>query len=358
MKLCFIADGRSIHTQRWIEYFAGRHEVHLITYDPMGRELDGVTEHVVGAPDQNLYLSFWPRHLRVAKIIRRIRPDLVHAHFIAKYGFHLPFLAVHPTVVSAWGDDVLILPRQSRAISFFTRLVLDRTDLVYAVSHNIERHLEDDFGVPAEKVRYMPFGIDTEMFSPDPAPPEKAREIRVLCNRGFHPVYDMRTLVEGFCRAYRRDGRLRLVLKGDGPEKDAIRELVRSLGMEDVVSFRERSSYADVPRDYRQADIFVSTARSDGTPVSLLEAMSSGLACIATDVGGVPEWITDGENGVLVPPGEPELLAERLVRLAGNRGLLDAYGSRARRRVVEHGDWRKLMPRAENDYQELVERWR
>lgn len=358
MKLCFIADGRSIHTQRWVEYFAGRHEVHLITYDPMGRDLNGVTEHVVGSPGQNLYLSFWPRHLRVAKIVRQVKPDLVHAHFVAKYGFHLPFLNIHPTVVSAWGDDVLILPRQSRIIAAFTRYVLKRTDLIYAVSRNIKNHIISDFGIAEDKIRYMPFGIDTRMFSPVPSRPEDAPEIHILCNRGFVPVYDMRTLVKGFFQAYLKDERLRLILKGDGPERDEIGDLVRSLGIENVVLFKDRSPYADVPRDYRQADIFVSTALSDGTPVSVLEAMASGLPCIATNVGGVPEWIADGENGMLIPPGEPNLLADRLLRLAADRNLRVVYGAQARRCVVENGDWCKLMPRAEKDYEDLVTRWR
>jgi L-malate glycosyltransferase len=358
VKLCFIADGRSIHTQRWVDYFADRHEVHLITYDPMERTIEGVTEYVVRSPLRNLYLSFWPRHLQVAKIVKQIKPDLVHAHFIAKYGFHLPFLNIRPTIVSAWGDDVLILPQRSRIIATFTRYVLERADLIYAVSRNIKSHIISDFGIAEEKIRYMPFGIDTQLFSPRPPRLEDAPEIRILCNRGFYPVYDMGTLVEGFYRALLSDKRLRLILKGDGPEKDAIDELVRSLGVGDVVSFRERSPYTDVPGDYKQADIFVSTALSDGTPVSLLEAMASGLPCIATNVGGVPEWITDGVNGVLIPPGDPQILADQILRIAADRDLRASYGSRARQRVLENGDWCTLMPRAEKDYEELVARWR
>ena len=101
MRLCFIADGRSIHTQRWLEYFAGRHEVHLITYDPMDRAIPGVSEHVIGSIFGNLYLDFWPRHIRIHRLIREIDPDLIHAHFIAKYGFHLPRWRGVPTLVSA-----------------------------------------------------------------------------------------------------------------------------------------------------------------------------------------------------------------------------------------------------------------
>ena len=354
MKLCFIADGRSTHAQRWVAYFAGRHEVHLITYDSMGKRIAGVTEHVVGSPVQNLYLSFWPRHLQVVRLIRRIRPDLVHAHFITKYGFHLLFLKVRPTVVSAWGDDVLILPQQSRTISFFTRFVLRHVDMIYAVSHDIEKHIVNDFDIVEDRIRYMPFGVDTDEFVPSSSPNRDPSRIVVFCNRRFFPVYDMGTLIRGFHMAYQRDERLRLVLKSDGPEQSPMVELVHSLGIDDVVAFEERSDLADVHLDYRQVDIFVSTALSDGTPVSLLEAMASGLPCIATDVGGVPEWISDGKNGLLIPPRDPQILADRLLMLAADPEMRAEFGDLARKQVLERGEWSHLMARAEKDYEELV----
>ncbi|MDD1662619.1 MAG: glycosyltransferase, partial [Methanomicrobiales archaeon] len=133
MRLCFIADGRSIHTQRWAEHFGKSHEVHLITYDPMGRAIAGVTEHVVGSRFRNHYLAFWPRHLRVRRLIREIDPDLIHAHFITKYGFHLKKGNI-PTVVTAWGDDILILPKKSWIIKRYTKKALEAADYIYAVS--------------------------------------------------------------------------------------------------------------------------------------------------------------------------------------------------------------------------------
>ena len=129
MILCFIADARSMHTQRWVQYFGlAGHEVHLITYDPMNRVINGVTEHVLVSRWNTLYLSFIPRHLAIKRLVKKIKPDLIHAHFIAKYGFHLPDLKFRPSVVSAWGDDVLILPQKSRLIRYYTKKVLASVD--------------------------------------------------------------------------------------------------------------------------------------------------------------------------------------------------------------------------------------
>ncbi|MFA5103536.1 MAG: glycosyltransferase, partial [Candidatus Thermoplasmatota archaeon] len=275
MILLLIADGRSIHTQRWAEYFALRgHDVRLITYDPMDRTIPGVTEYVIASRWKNLYLAFIPRHGAIKRLVKEIKPDLIHAHFIAKYGFHLPDLGFHPAIVSAWGDDVLILPKKSRLIHHYTKRVLDSVDLVYAVSRNIGNHIVGDFDIPDSKVRYLPFGIDTDFFSPSPDAGNRAgRTIEIFSNRGFFPVYDNETLVRGFALAYKKNPALRLTLKGEGPLEQSVRDLVTSLGLSDVIAFRKKSAYSDVPDDYRRAHIFITTSVSDGTPVSILEAM-------------------------------------------------------------------------------------
>jgi L-malate glycosyltransferase len=354
MILCIIGDGRSIHTQRWAEYFGRHHRVHLITYDPMGRTLPGVTEHVVPSLTGNLWLSFWPRHLRIGRLIREIDPDLVHAHFITKYGFHLPDDGKRPTVVTAWGDDILILPPKSRLIRYFTRRVLERVNRIHAVSDHLRQRIIADYGIAPAKIRHVPFGIDTTAFSPDHRDYHRTEPVTVFSNRGFFPVYDSATLVDGFVRAHATNPRIHLLLKGDGPEEQSVRARVSALGLDGPVTFAPRTGYERVPDDLRLADIFVSTATSDGTPVSLLEAMSSGLPCIATAVGGVPEWVRDRENGLLIPPGDPGALADRILRLARDPDLRRSLGTRARETILSRGDWQVLMRGVEEEYEELA----
>ncbi|MHC1630234.1 MAG: glycosyltransferase, partial [Methanoculleaceae archaeon] len=79
--------------------------------------------------------------------------------------------------------------------------------------------------------------------------------------------------------------------------------------------------------------------------------------CIATSVGGVPEWIEDGETGVLVPPRDPETLAEKILMLAGDAPVRQRIGGRAREKVVREGDWERLMVQAEQDYERLVQQY-
>jgi glycosyltransferase involved in cell wall biosynthesis len=357
MRLCVIGDGRSVHTQRWVEYFAGRHEVHLITYDPMERTIPGVQEHVLQTVIPGLHAAFWPRHIRIIRLVRKIRPDLIHAHFITKYGFHLALLGFHPSVLSAWGDDVLILPPQSTIIRAFTHLALRRADRIYAVSRDIRSRIISDFTISPDKVRHLPFGVDTAIFQPGHHEESADPTITVFSNRGFQPVYDNETLVRGFAGAYAVNPSLRLILKGEGSQKEEIVGLVHRLGIESVVTFLRRGEYQEVATDLQAADIFVTTAVSDGTPVSLLEAMAAGLPCIATAVGGIPEWIRDGENGLMIRPKEPALVGEKILMLAGDEQKRRTFGMNARKCIEDSGDWWKLMKNAEDDYLALIRQY-
>jgi glycosyltransferase involved in cell wall biosynthesis len=314
---------------------------------------------VISSCWKNLYLSFIPRHIAIKRLVKTIRPDIIHAHFIAKYGFHLPDLQFRPTLVSAWGDDVLILPKKSRLIAWYTKKVLDSTDLVYAVSRNIGEHIVSDFSIPETKVHYLPFGIDTSLFKPRPDTGTwQTNTIKIFSNRGFYPVYDTKTLVRGFALAFRENPALRLTLKGEGPEEHEIRQMVTGRGLDDQVTFRRKTPYTDVPRDYQEADIFITTSVSDGTPVSVLEVMASGLPCIATSVGGIPEWIEDKVTGLLVQPGSPEQVAKAIMSLAKDPQFQKKLGTAARNMIVKNGQWNTLMAQAEKDYLALTETYR
>jgi glycosyltransferase involved in cell wall biosynthesis len=333
--------------------------VHLITYDPMERLIPGVTEHVLTSRWKNLYFSFIPRHSAIRKLVNQIKPDLIHAHFIAKYGFHLPDLKFRPSIVSAWGDDVLILPKKSRLIHYYTKKVLNSVDLIYAVSHNIGNHIVDDFHISATKVHYLPFGIDTNVFSPPAGAGIPGNQtIEIFSNRGFYPVYDNETLVQGFARAYEKNPALRLTLKGDGPLEQSVRDRVTSLGLSEVITFKRKTSYSEVPDDYRHAHIFLTTSLSDGTPVSILEAMASGLPCIATNVGGIPEWIENKKTGILISSKSPEQVAEAILTLGADRALCLRIGTAAREVIIQNGQWKFLMAQAEKDYLALIETYR
>lgn len=360
MRLCFLADARSIHTRRWIEYFAEEHEVDLITLDYAEKknvipeeayETINVKLHKV--PRKLPFLFFTP--LKIRSLIKKIEPDIVHAHFITQYGFCGAFSGFHPLVMSAWGDDVLVNPVESRVFKLMVKYALGKADVIYAVSGDIAGKIVSKFGISGDVVKIVPFGVDIELLQ-STIRVEKTADSKtiIFSNRSFLKVYNIETLINAIPIVLEKNKNIHFVIQGSGPLEKSLKELASDLNVNDYVTFMGWSEYHEMLKHLRDCDIYVSTALSDGTPVSVLEAMACGKACIATDVGGVHEWIKDGVNGCLIPPQQPRVLAEKILQLSKNPAKREMLGKEAHHVVAEKGDWQKIMKRVLEDYKAMV----
>ena len=146
---------------------------------------------------------------------------------------------------------------------------------------------------------------------------------------------------------------LRVAVAGSGPEEASLRAKVESAGLSG--SFTLLGSRSDVGALLAAADAFCLPSRHEGLPISLLEAMQAGLACVATRVGGVPGMIADGVEGLLVEPDDPEELAAALGRVLGDADAGGAMGARARELVRERYDVAAAAAAYADIYDELVD---
>ena len=356
MRICLLADATSVHTQRWASYFVQQgDDVHLITYEAPNTPIEGVELHVIKSLFNSLYLAFIPRHLRIYFLVRKLKPDIVHAHFISKFGFHAAFLGFRPVVMSAWGDDILIIPYWSKFLWYFTKISLKRADKIYAVSKDIAEKITSNFVIPDNSVEVVPFGVDTELFQHATKDKTKSNgKTIVFSNRNFLEVYNIETLINAIPLVIKRNKNVQFIIKGSGPLEQSLKKLTRDIKVDENVTFVGWTEYHDMPKYLHVCDIYVSTAISDGTPVSVLEAMACGKACIVTDVGGVDEWIEDDVSGCLIPPQKPQILAEKILELARVPSKCDVLGKEAHRVVTERGDWYNIMKWVRDDYKTLV----
>lgn len=357
MRICLIADATSVHTQRWASYFVQQgDEVHLVTYEPPGTQIDGVKMHVIRSQFDNLYLAFIPRHLKIYFLIRRLKPDIVHAHFISKFGFHAAFLGAHPVVMSAWGDDILIIPYWSKLLWYFTKISLKRADLIYAASKDIMNKTISNFKISSKKIKINTHGVDVGLFYPVYDKTDHDVMV-VLSNRNFLPVYNIETLIDAIPFTISRCSNIRFLIIGKGPDEIKLKKHARDIGIDQYVDFIDWIDFRNMPTYLNSCDIYVSTALSDGTPVSMLEAMACGLPCIITDVGGVSEWIEDNVTGLLIQIKEPKALSDKIIKLANDREMRMRLGSNARNLVVELADRSKIMSNVNLDYVNLVDKY-
>lgn len=195
------------------------------------------------------------------------------------------------------------------------------------------------------RVRVGHLGVDLERFYPEAGvaadPPEILTVARIGPTKGVEVLIEAARLLAGGEMTQDTPARFRVRILGDGPLREACAARARALGLHEVAYFDGAATPAEVAAALRRATIFAlpcvrvrGGARHDGLPVALLEAMASALPVVSTPVGGIPEAVTDGDNGILVPPGDARRLATALAILLKDTGLRRRLGAAARARVL------------------------
>jgi colanic acid/amylovoran biosynthesis glycosyltransferase len=188
------------------------------------------------------------------------------------------------------------------------------------------------------KLRVVHCGVDPAVYTP--ASRDDDGTFRVLSVGRLVPAKGHGVLLEAAALAARNGVRLHLTIVGDGPRRERLAALARELGIAEHVTFAGAVSQDALPAMFAAADAFCLPSFAEGLPVVLMEAMATGLPAVTTGVMGIPELVRDGENGVLVPPGRADLVADALGRLARDPELRARLGRAGRARVVEAFDIR------------------
>jgi len=291
----------------------------------------------------------------IAREFRRRRVRIVHSYLFHAnwFGTLAARLAGIPiAIISKRSIDVYPRARDRWACRAVNRMA----DRVTAVAGAVRDHVHATEGCPLEKIVVIPNGIDIDRFplagASDHRPaPEAAGTVmgtisRLVWKRGHEELLQAATIVR------RAEPSVRLVIVGDGPLRPALEEHARRLGLDGEVRFL--GAVHDAARLLPGFDVFVLSSVLEGMSNALLEAMAAGRPVVATRVGGNPELVIDGETGLLVPPRDPEALAEALLRLVRDPGLARRLGEGARRRVESQFTLAAMVGRLEGLYGDLL----
>ena len=367
MRICYLADASSVHTRKWTGHFVEkRHDVHVISFEDA--KIEGVTVHVLKLPVLIRNATF-PLKVasiyRIKTLIKKMEPDILHAHYVTNYGLFGALCNFNPFVITAWGSDILIVP-ESRLISAIKRYIatytLKKADSVTCDAEHMKETMKR-LGVPEEKIKLIYFGIDTRRFSPG----QKSEKLKVrlgvynsptiITLRNLRPVYDVESLIKSVPLVLKEIPESKFIIAGKGPEEERLKELAKSLGVSDSVKFIGFIPNDELPEYLNSMDVYVSTSLSDaGIAASTAEAMSCGLPVIVTDVADNKEWVEDGITGFVVPTKDPKLLAEKVIYLLQNENVRKKFGKISRKIIEERNNYHKEMGKMEKIYKELVRR--
>jgi L-malate glycosyltransferase len=368
MKICLIASGTSIHTYRWANYFVIRgHEVHVIS-EKFNTDYDGFDVRIrkyqlvrlaPGIWKLSRFISgvFWI--FQVGNLVRKIKPDILNAHYVNIAGYLGAICGFHPLIITTWGSDILTVPKQNKILGLITRWALKQADIVICVS-SFMKDVIINMGIQPDKIVITPIGVDTQRFQPvglsetinnsDPS----RNYVRIISTRNLAAIYNVETFIKAIPIVIGKFSQLQFTVLGDGVLKKELQNLVNSLGISGKVSFIGKVLNDDLIYYLKSSDIYVSTSLSDGTSISLLEAMSCGLPCIVSEIPANKPWIKERENGLLFKPGSYEELADKIVSILDNKELRIKMGLAARALVIEKGDHQKEMAKIENIYYQLI----
>ncbi|MCW2949720.1 MAG: glycosyl transferase family 1 [Thermoleophilia bacterium] len=320
MKLVYLAWHGSVHTRRWVAWFAARgHEVHVVTCGGGDvRDLDGDGQaseplyrvHDLGMP-RGGKLGYLARMAAARRLVRALEPDVVHAHWLTSYGLlalaaYRGWRTAPPLVVTAHGDDVLIAPR-SRVMRAIVQRVLRRAQLV-TVPSDVMRDAAVELIRPADLPRagiaVFQYGVESARLA-DAGRAARAERtptdmVRIVSARALLDLYRIDALVDALAVLRDRGVPAHCELLGDGPARAALEAQVARLGLAEHCTFHGAVTPDVVERYVGASDAYVSVSESDGVSLALLEALALGAVPVLSDIAANRPWVNDGVTGVLV----------------------------------------------------------
>lgn len=359
MDIALLAIRQSIHTVRWANALANRgHNVTVISSHTGGDPLrDGVQEHTLSIPRP---VGYFLNVFELRSLLRRLQPDLLHAHFASGYGTLARLSGYHPFLLSVWGRDVYEFPYRSSVHRWLLNANLRAADHVCSTSKVMAeqtRSVCEDLG----SITVTPFGIDLETFSPWPGSRESRDGVTIGTVKALAEKYGIDVLIKAVAmvrdrlQEERRAGSLRILIVGDGSERKPLERLVQDLNLESLTTFTGQVPHREVPKYLSALDVYVAPSRreSESFGVAVLEASACACPVVVSNAGGLPEVVKDGETGIIVPQENAHATAEAILKLIRHPQTRKEMGRAGRAWVHDRYSWSNCVDRMESVYQRL-----
>ena len=282
------------------------------------------------------------------------RVQLFHVMANSGWAWHL-YAAPAVWVGKLRGIPVTVNYRGGDAAEFFgrsfrwVRPTMRMTDLRIVPSGYLEQVFER-FGLQA---RIVPNIIDLTRFTPRPAHAVGADGGHLVVARNLEPLYDIATALRAFALVKKKRPAARMTIAGGGPERARLGDLARELGVEADVRFTGRIDNSQIAGLLLEADVFVNSSLHDNMPISILEALASGVPVASSNVCGIPFLVEHGKTALLVPPRDPAALAQAVLDVLDNPALAEEM-VRAGLDTIQQYSWSHVGPRLFAAYATLL----
>ncbi len=292
--------------------------------------------------------------LKSYKVIKKEKCRLIHAHWVIPTGFIAVLVGGIlriPVIVSAHGSDISVFSRRSSLLRKITKFVLRKANLITSNAYHLTKEMAK-LGIPQKKIIRIVLGIDPDEFSEEIS---LTRDENITISvRNLTPLYNVKLLIKAVPLVVKELPQARFIIAGDGSERENLERLRKELKVERYVNFVGGLPHNELLEFLASSAVYVSTSLSDGTSLSLLEAMHYGAFPVVTDITANREWIKDGENGFLVPTDDGEVLGKKIVEALKNSDVRETARKINRKIIEEKALWLDNIRKLESLYSSLV----
>lgn len=335
MRICFVGPADSAHIVKWCTWFCSRgHEIHVISFTPGEIAQTKVYFVDIGVNTEGSdfgKLKYLFTGKKIKRIIKRIQPDIINAHYATSYGIAMALSGIDDYILSIWGADVYDFPQKS----FFHKLLLKYSLKKASHLFSTSQAMADEAAkYTYKKFEITPFGVDMELFNPNKRTRSKEGEPFVVGTvKGLSDKYGIRHILKAVCEV-RRQGKIpiRLRIAGKGPQEGEYRQLAEELGINDITVWLGFISPQEAAVEWANMDAAVipSTLESESFGVSAVEAQACGTAVIISDIPGLMEAAKPGHAALVVQRENADALANAIIDLYEKPGLRKMYSENGR----------------------------
>ncbi len=363
MKILYFSLAYSSHDHRFLKAISDHgHEVFFVQLEGNPRQAEDrpVPENVrqviwMGGREPFRWSKLPALVLDFKRILREVKPDLIHAGPIQTCAFIAILSGFRPVLTVSWGFDLMDDVHKGRMWEFATRYTLKRSSF-FTSDANVTRDRAVAYGMDPDKTNVFPWGVDLEKFNVQTLKHTNRESFTLFCNRSWEPRYGVDVLARAFVKVAQQKENVGLLLLNDGSQGNIIRNILQRGDVLDRVSFGGQVSQNDLPDWYHMADLYISPSHVDGSSVSLMEALACGIPSLVSDIPANKEWITEGENGWLFRDGNVDDLAGKILAAMNQQEKLPQIGAAGRRSAEKRADWKKNSEALMNIYRSLVKK--
>lgn len=354
MVVCYLADNGSVHNQKWIEALSKivGLELHVIAFK-RGVEFNHVHYHFLKRHTNNK-LDYVLNVPALKELIRKIKPDLLHAHYATSYGFMGSATGFHPCIITGWGADIFDSSKNP-VMKMILQRSFRKADAITVLSEITLREMKK---LSVKHVELIPFGVDIQLFAPSEKKPDGIFRIGTI--RTLTEKYGVEFLIRAFALLHPNYPNVRLEIVGDGKLRSSLEDLAVTLGVKDRIIFHgyinQKSHFQDYYRILSGFDVFCipSILDSETFGVAAVEACSCGIPVVASRIGGLTEVIEDGITGMLVPAKDHVQISKAIEKLIVDPELKMRMGKEARSRTEAHYNWDESVNKMLSVYKKVL----